>query len=822
MLINIQSPCRQVGSKMAAVKRKDGAMDKTWRRIIACAILSVTAGFCQQPSGVKTQNLPPPPPTLGNKPPGPGAQARVLGRLKAEPRPLKMLGPFRVGPSREGARLNVAPPVRQDGGNEWVRPQDVRTRTATASKSSVPPGLQERLVMGGPSLIEAFSHLPKPGNGIKPFSNDLGESVYLTEAMRSPALTTLWQLDPSPMGCCDPQIAVSRTVVAVLRWGQLSFFDKSGTFLPAFPGPFALANFFWGVLPDVDASLNLNPAVANNPLFKMCEGPQGPSPSQCGDVGDARIVFDAIHSRWLVLATAKNDNGVKLSSEPWAYTQRRTKFLLAVSTDEDPSKGFLLYAFNATPDDGACNSTDSSPCPNSSFIPGYAGDYPSIGVSDKYYLITDHFNSPKGGLDHAYLVVINAQDAMNGNNSPHHHWFYDWDTGGGSNASEVTMPVVNQEKLFPNDMGMVLNTHDDELVITTVSNDDPPVLNSLVFEMQSPLHSGGWAQKGSDEQIDLDTPDQPVTANMLNHTLVLAFNHNQPWVGTYVPSVDVFTADVTGLPFGATQVKNRTFGWHSPLDDPANDVVGYGMPGIAMNKDGDIAVVYNRTSPMLYYEARYSTWMHNEPDLRPSRILRKGDGPIPMGGCSGPCGYLKPETAGVALDPFDRTGIWMGHFYANAGGGTSMVVGKVFGKAYPDLTVPQVDFSPKSPKFLHPGDTVTVSYTMYNGGDGPAGNPRGEVRLVPLSTNGAPRIFLGEDTVKDLAPGETVQRSSLTFPIPGNVAVGRYAIEVEARIRGGDMTEYSTENNTGSAQILEVLPPEPKRKGWSPKKGAFK
>src|SRR5262249_34340212 len=141
-------------------------------------------------------------------------------------------------------------------------------------------------------------------------------------------------------------------VVAVLRWNQLFFFDKSGTALP-FPQPIVLEDFFSDMLPSVDASLNLNPAVASNPLFKMCPGPQAlqsanpqnpPTTQRCGDVGDARIVFDAIHSRWLVLATAKNDTGVKsIKSVPWGYTQRRTKFLLAVSNEEDPRKGFNMY-----------------------------------------------------------------------------------------------------------------------------------------------------------------------------------------------------------------------------------------------------------------------------------------------------------------------------------------------------------------------------------------------------------------------------------------------------------------------------------------------
>ena len=37
-------------------------------------------------------------------------------------------------------------------------------------------------------------------------------------------------------------------------------------------------------------------------------------------------------------------------------------------------------------------------------------------------------------------------------------------------------------------------------------------------------------------------------------------------------------------------------GLRSALDDGENDVVAYGLPGIASNMDGDVAIVYGRSS----------------------------------------------------------------------------------------------------------------------------------------------------------------------------------------------------------------------------------
>ncbi len=68
-------------------------------------------------------------------------------------------------------------------------------------------------------------------------------------------------------------------------------------------------------------------------------------------------------------------------------------------------------------------------------------------------------------------------------------------------------------------------------------------------------------------------------------------------------------------------------GLRSVLDDNAHEVVAYGLPGIASNKTGDIAVVYGRSSPKMFMETRFSTWLHNEIDIRPSRELQKGKAP---------------------------------------------------------------------------------------------------------------------------------------------------------------------------------------------------
>jgi len=159
----------------------------------------------------------------------------------------------------------------------------------------------------------------------------------------------------------------------------------------------------------LDENLNLNAKAQNDPSFLF----------EAGEIGDARIIFDNFRNLWVVLATAKN-NHPKTKDFALLTSQRRTKFLLAVSRDEDPRHGFRTFGLNATPDDGACGkNSDDSPCPGSRFTPGNAADYPSIGVSKTHYILTIGVgHAPLDGSDHTplftWMVVLNAGDVANG------------------------------------------------------------------------------------------------------------------------------------------------------------------------------------------------------------------------------------------------------------------------------------------------------------------------------------------------------------------------------------------------------------------------
>ena len=105
--------------------------------------------------------------------------------------------------------------------------------------------------------------------------------------------------------------------------------------------------------------------------------------------------------------------------------------------------------------------------------------------------------------------------------------------------------------------------------------------------------------------------NQPITASVKGTTLTTGFVDCRTWTESQKecsPSLHLVGIDLTAFPGLASLTKDRVVGWRSVLGDDPEDVVAYGLPGIASNKDGDIAVEYGRTSPKMFMETRFSVW----------------------------------------------------------------------------------------------------------------------------------------------------------------------------------------------------------------------
>jgi hypothetical protein len=516
------------------------------------------------------------------------------------------------------------------------------------------------------------------------------------------------------------------------------------------------------------------------------------------------VIFDNFRQRWVVLATAKN-NHPTTKDLALLTSQRRTKFLLAISHDEDPRHGFRTYGFNATPNDGACaKNSDDSPCPGSHFTPGNAADYPSIGVSRTHYIMTIGVGHvPLDGSPHtdhlAYMVTVNADDAANGTLPIHTHAIWHWDLGEGDRAVNIAMPAIMQDDLpsLGPGWGVVASTASDHFILTAVGPTNPPHLVTLVWDMDDIEGAPDWPQKGSSEPIEYgNVSNQPITVTVEGTTLTAAFVDCRTWTDSQnqcSPSLHLVSADLGAIPFLAVLTRDRVVGWRNVFDDNPNDVVAYGLPGIASNHDGDIAVVYGRTSPKMFMETRFSVWKHDEFDIRPSRELQAGKAPIPV--MKDP---VHPDTAGVSLDPFDGESIWIAHTFADSDSSPSVAVGKVFGKPHPDLWMLSAQVTTPTTG-LKPGDPVAVKLSLYNGGDGAA--PASRASLMLVSADGK-RTTLAQTNAADIKSGDSIA-TTLVGTIPAKLSKGVYTVEVRAKLQDG-VKQYSEDNDVLTAGTVHV------------------
>lgn len=592
----------------------------------------------------------------------------TLVQIQGSVTPVDIAGPFREGVTRVTPNRQAIDTSENEHAGDLPRPVQAPFRPLPVTLTNNGGGL---------SIVDIVKQLPTEEQQ----ASSPGESLRRDKKKQTPSPATSWQATGNgDSGIIDPEIAVSHSAVGVLTWDTLAFYDKSGKLLPAtatFPNPTNTETIFAPLLPAIDAALNLNAQAKGKAAFTM----------EQGQVGDARIAFDRFRNRWVVAGTAKNNgNGTTAFPTALRITQRRTKIIVAVSRTEDPSKGWNLYYFNGTPDDGACGSTDDSqPCPNSAFIPGMAGDYPSLGISSQHYIVSTHVaHEPASGASgtelFGYMVILNASDLASGVSHPRGHARWNWDLGNGAgNISGVSMPVVKQNKLpIGEDWGLVVATQNNKIAITAIEAADPPNMFSVALDLPNQQGVPTWPMKGSALQVNYgNVGNEPISAMLVGTKLITAFNDCRVWESSQAscsPSIHIVEMEMAAFPL-VNIVTDRVIGLRNVFDDNPNTVFGYGMPGIGLNSSGDIILGYSRTSKDIFPEMRCSLWKHGEPDIWPSRLVRKGDATIPCSNCSS--SPIRTDTGGASSDPADPNSVWLAHLYADANGRFAIWVAKV-------------------------------------------------------------------------------------------------------------------------------------------------
>jgi hypothetical protein len=713
---------------------------------------------------------------------------------------------------------------------------DARQRTdsppgVTFPREGIIEARSDRVVTHGPVTLtaDALARLPQSKRA-RPVTEDVGEEGATpgcplcglaagpgepANPEQTPAPTGDPWLAAASLGGLDPQIAAGTVYLVITTGGQIAFYDKAGKLLTGANGkavsPVTVKSFFAPLIPDMNTLLNL-PSGADLTTFGL------------KSFYDARVIYDNFRHRFWIAALASNKSQDLTTI---ARAARRTKVMAAVSIDEDPRHGWLLYWWNAVIDDGVCNDPAVTQCIGTDNQPGDAGDYPCLGISDRFFMVSNHVGrydpqKPADPNTERYAVVhVLPADSLAGLAPPAPNWAY-WNIHFPDQNSVVQFSLQPAVHHNPDPLGFSF------LADNTLSNGSTNTMVVLGFSyleapVAPPLRAVGVSVKAFGPARDAPQSNAnqlgaatlklsnvvyfPLKAVFRDNKLYVTWQDCRDWtqIGACQTSNRLLRVDTSNFVFNnvstdpATGFIDRPFGWRNVLEDPQDELAFYGMPVVEVNKNGDMVVVYNRSSADLDPEVRYSVYFANGVDVLPSRLLKDGEGPLASGN--------QTDTGGISVDPFDDTAVWMAHSYAflaspgSTFGKQRVVVGKVFGLKRADLFVGGLVVKPRT---IGPGDQLRADVRVANQGDGVATDARLVVALKDVATGAS--FPLGAVLLPDIQPG-----SEQTFSVSGLPPAATVArtFEVEALVDADHrVEEYSETNNLGVAtDKVRVRPP---------------
>lgn len=744
---------------------------------------------------------PPGPPPPGPPQPGPPTGGRVQR--------LAFKGPVTVGASRLRALARQKPPRRR-GIDEELE----------ADAEAPPFGcLTCPLLTGGEGLLQK-----------------------VTPALTSPAFTI------SGVGN-DPQIAAGKSYVLVTSYnrfwvygkdGKLATKDKYGNSLSY---PITASQLFKPLWDPPGSNAKGINGFLHLPASAPCDvaDPFAPGSFCLNDYYDMRVVYDEFRDRFWLFASARNPQWKAAGTTPAQHVARRSKSVLAVSRTADPRDGFYLYWWNGVIDDGACTALGSSPgpsptCPSSTYAPGDAADYPSLGISKDYFTQTigvvnvnpfDPLSGPSvpDGQDtfptsrdkYAVIHVFDAGKLASGGCDAPCSWSY-WQfkyPGTNTTVKGIVQPAV-QHDVLPSQYTVLASTSGSDTLwvwgFTAQEGALQPPLHGAQIKVNpfaAPINpaqppKGAVTKPG---RISFGNTGSLVMKAATRQGLMWAtWQDCGNWVADSqcdagairVVKVNPVLALMVAPNVQTGPIVDDTFG-RNTLSDDADEIVAYGVPAIEVNEKLDAIVDYLRVGGKdVYPEARYTAFLSGEPDNRPSALLQKGAGPFGanVADAASVAGGSNLDTAGIAVDPFDDEAIWMAHGYSwNTGGGWRLAVGKVFGKPYADYLTSVGALA------LGAGNRLRARGVVRNQGDGTAPAARIVLSLVPAAARGSAvtaaarrGVRLGSLAVRRLRHGKTVG-FRLRKQLSARVRPGRYRLKVALKPRRR-VRQYDRRNDT--------------------------
>jgi hypothetical protein len=512
----------------------------------------------------------------------------------------------------------------------------------------------------------------------------------------------------------DPQIAVSSKYVVVGVNDRLFFYTKKGLPYPSGANSLLLS------------SKSLVPGL----FQRLINGAGGPklgltANGQIDNFSDLRVIFDPYRKRFWVAATGACRTQVDTDGDGAVDTkcamtfpekQKRMVIGLAVSVDEDPTHGWILYWWDAAIGWGSNSDV---------YVPGDLGDYPTLGVNATTIDVSIGVLGTKGldktGRAYPHVAFYRAKDMAEGKGPTIPGWHL--------------FPIFNKHleplpnaKLTCKSTGLTIPgtaSCPDGLIQTTFAHPDP---GASYLVSAYPGHASSivvWKVSG----LSQDPPAPVLKGDIVN----LPFSWKSPKPSTQQGGSPSNTIDMSighpGVPLKSVWAKSSLFlvspdadatgratfrilrlptpGDNGPFALPEPPAEGalqinvgqgstqsYGWPAIEVNEDGNAVIVYTLVGSSNYASIRYNAWLNvgpgSQPQMQDGRILKAGEATLkPNSG--------KPsrwaDLAGASVDfenGKEAPGIWIALEYARrskigstTNGKRALWVGKIFGTTYP-------------------------------------------------------------------------------------------------------------------------------------------
>jgi hypothetical protein len=399
---------------------------------------------------------------------------------------------------------------------------------------------------------------------------------------------------------------------------------------------------------------------------------------------DARILFDHYRRRFIVLHGAGNSY-LMTSEDVWKKV--RGRWYVSVSKTENPTGEWWHYVWDAVSQWGSPGF----------WQPGDISDYPCIGIGPSAFLVCNqvynrpHLKPADKALKYTYVIIADAKSLAAGTD-PGNWWGWNVFTDpDGKIFSGVIQPARHYGQT---DNLYFVGVYDQESVL--VWQLTKPFGNGQLTSVRVPITGGQYGgalaspppadQPGSDKLLDI--PGNIVLdAVYRNKNLYFVCQDAGDWFGDgrVGAAIRLVRLDVSNYPKipapPASGSINRRFGRNSqtpPADDP-KAVVHYGVPSLAVNKNGDMLIGYTRSgkSAGISPQARISAYYAAESDIRGSNLLQAGQGPYTQCSSSKKDVVRWGDISGTCVDPIDDTTFWVANQYATAGGAYGIAIGKV-------------------------------------------------------------------------------------------------------------------------------------------------